>query len=201
MMAADQLSDIFIASALLHFIDHRRDVLGRAHGDDKPTTSYAISSTKKRFLDMILLAIMAAFVIAGIVVGTVVVHSVSNPIVAFKVSAVLYHVYIAFYIVIILNVTLSAFFLWRSLSREVALAEHITRVILKHIVPLLIMRVLFKFCVDITTSVSSSLEINLDALGLVEAIVECITYAAVLYMSLSLARPVAPNPIGPKEEY
>lgn len=69
------------------------------------------------------------------------------------------------------------------------------RVIFKHIVPLLVIRVLFKISVDIVTSVNSTpFDINFDVLGLIEAIVECITYAAVLYMSLSLARPlVKPN--------
>lgn len=80
-------------------------------------------------------------------------------------------------------------------------AIQVTRVILKHIVPLLIVRALFKLSVDIITSVPpTSFEIDYDALGLVEAVVECITYAGVLYMSLSLARPRVPKQVEEKGE-
>lgn len=125
MIAADQLSDIFIASALLHFIDHRRDVLGRTHKDNEPSSVHYISSARKRLLDTVLLAIMAIFIVAEVIVGTVLVRTLSNPDVVYQAYVSLYHVYIAFYIVATLDVTLSAFFLWRGLSRLVAVTEKV----------------------------------------------------------------------------
>ncbi|KAF9465445.1 hypothetical protein BDZ94DRAFT_1296462 [Collybia nuda] len=191
MLAADQLSDIFIASALLHFIDNQRDLLGRRHNDEEPTSTHAISSAKKKILDRILLSCMAIVAFAGLIVGTVVIRAIPNPDQGYIIYTGLYHAYIAMYFVTTLNVTLSAWFLWRGLSALGAPNEKITSVIFKHIIPLLIVRVLFKISVDTVTSVTSTpFDINYDVLGLIEAIVECVTYAAVLYMSLSLARPL-----------
>jgi hypothetical protein len=69
-----------------------------------------------------------------------------------------------------------------------------------HIVPLLLVRFLFKLSVDIVTSVPSTpFDIDYDVLGLVEAIVECVTYATVLYTSLSLARPLVKSKETTKE--
>lgn len=125
MLAADQLSDIFIASALLHFIDHRRDVLGRRHSDDEPTSTHAISSTKKRLLDTILLSFMAAVTIAGVIVGTVVIRTIDDPDRAYTIYTGLYHAYIAMYFAATLNIALSAWFLWRGLSESAGLNEKV----------------------------------------------------------------------------
>ncbi|KAG5642873.1 hypothetical protein DXG03_002018 [Asterophora parasitica] len=190
MMATDQLSDIFIASGLLHFIDNRRDDLGRAHGDANPLTIYSMSSTKKRTLDTIMLYFMAMVIIANVIVGAVLTRTVSDPDAARAAYSSLYHVYLALYTIAAINVALSAWFLWRSLPKTAASTERTTQIILKRVVPLLIVRVLFKLSVDIVTSAPISLNINYDALELIEAIVESLTYAVIIYSTLGLARPI-----------
>ncbi|KAF5381700.1 hypothetical protein D9615_005607 [Tricholomella constricta] len=199
MMATDQLSDVFVASAFLHFINFRRDSLGRAYGDEKPLSSYSISSAKKkRILDTVLLSSMTLVIKANFIVGAVLTRTLPNPDPAYVAYANLYHAYIAFYIAATMNVTLSALFLWNSLTKTVASPEKITRVVLKHICPLLIVRVLFKLSVDIITSLPTTFDIDFDVLGLVEAIVESVTYTAVLNMSSSLVRPTGEGNKGEK---
>jgi hypothetical protein len=126
MLAADQLSDIFIASALLHLIDHRRDVLGRRHTDDEPTTTKSISSTKKRCLDTILLSFMAGVTLVGLLVGTVVTRTIPDPDTAYIIFTAIYHTYILMYMVATLDIALSAWFLWRRLPVSVALNEKVS---------------------------------------------------------------------------
>ncbi|MDV2583639.1 hypothetical protein, partial [Alkalibacillus haloalkaliphilus] len=73
----------------------------------------------------LLLSFTAIAIVANFIVGTVLTHTLPDPNLAFMAYGIMYHVYIAFYMIVTIDVTLSALFLWNGLPESSAATEKV----------------------------------------------------------------------------
>ncbi|KAG5636695.1 hypothetical protein H0H81_007156 [Sphagnurus paluster] len=123
MAAMDQLSDVFIAAAILHFIDSRSGALRRSYSDAESLNCKSLVNLKKKgIFDKLLLSFMALVIFVGAVVNGILQPDLD---VTYMSYAVFYQAYIVLYIVATMDVTLSALYFWNALPKSFASTESV----------------------------------------------------------------------------
>ncbi|TFK34244.1 hypothetical protein BDQ12DRAFT_738306 [Crucibulum laeve] len=174
------LADVIIAGAMLVLVHHRARV-----------SRVPAAPLWKKIMDAALILLLTLYAIVVAVIGATY-ATMENRLSMLNIREIFYHMFTAFYILVVIDIFISAALISYKLSKD-DVEDNIIRRFLRSIAPLLLLCSKFKLVDDILLSlpvtVNSLNSIDYDALRLARAIVLGFINFFILYIALDFSEP------------